>query len=233
MSSSACAGPQPASRLRSSSRRRTARLRPRACCAGSPAPRPGGRRRRSACRWPRARPRSRRAVSRTGRAAPGGCRRSRGRAGPGRHSTPSVRVSSARNTAWNTSPAARAWRYRSGWANADHLPSAPSTRLATSTCQCSNGSPARDVRCRNAAATTPDVVNRCGPDRRRVLAGGGQLGRSGRATPCCANPAAPRSLPVPASRSRPHGLLARLDHRPLHPRVVGHGVQHAAPTSAP
>ena len=82
---------------------------------------------------------------------------------PGRHSTPSVRVSSARNAAWNTSPAARACRYRSGWANAVHLPSAPSTRLAISTCQCSNGSPARLVRCRNAAPTTPDVFSRRGP----------------------------------------------------------------------
>ena len=82
---------------------------------------------------------------------------------PGRHSTPRVRVSSARNAAWNTSPAARACRYRSGCANAPHLPSAPSTKLAISTCQCSNGSPARLVRCRNAAPTTPDVLRRRGP----------------------------------------------------------------------
>ena len=72
----------------------------------------------------------------------------------------------------------------------------PSTRFATSTCQCNNGSPARDVRCRNDAATTPEVGSRRSG---RGLAR--RAGRGLRATPGCATRAAPGSLHAPASRS--------------------------------
>ena len=150
-------------RLRPSSRRRSGRARPRACGAGWPAPPPGDPPACPECRSRPATPRPRATASRTRRAAPGGCRRSRGRDGRAATPPPATRSSSSRNTAWNTSPAARACRYRSAPYRALHRPSLPSAMLATSTCQCSSGSPAREVRCRNDAATTPDVASWRGP----------------------------------------------------------------------
>ena len=95
---------------------------------------------------------------------------------PGRHSTPRVRVSSARNAAWNTSPAARAAgtgrggrtpttarrRPRRGW-----RPARASAAAGPRRGWCDAGTP---------PPPPPTSSSRCGPIRRCVPAGGDQLG---------------------------------------------------------
>ena len=91
-----------------------------------------------------------------------------------RPSTPIVRVSSLRSTAWYRKLAVRASAYSRRPSSADHRPSIPRPRFATKTWVCSCGSPAREVRWRNAAATKP---RRLLDDRARVAAPNGR-GRS-------------------------------------------------------
>ena len=168
---------------RPSSPRRTGRARPPACGAGSPARRPAGLPGCRACRWRPATPRSRASAWRTRRAATAGCRRSPGRGDRAATRPPATRASSSRNAAWNTSPAARAWRYRSAPNRALHRPSLPSARLATRTCQCSRGR--RPGRCDAGTPPPRPPTSPAGADRRRAR-------RRGRpATPGCGSRAAP------------------------------------------
>ena len=90
------------------------------------------------------------------------------------HSTPRRAVSSARSAAWYTMPAGFSWRCNARESNARHTPSAQRTRPETRTWVCNCGSPARDERCTNAAASRPCGVDLAdpglaGPGERRVL----------------------------------------------------------------
>ena len=81
----------------------------------------------------------------------------------GVHSTPSSRVSSpAARLVQIAGRLARARKTGGRRAPTSARP-APCTRLATSTCVCSCGSPARDVRWRNAAAMRPSARRHCAP----------------------------------------------------------------------
>ena len=83
----------------------------------------------------------------------------------GPHSTPSRAVQLvAQAPSDRPTPAVRLHRYRAWASSADHRPSGPRVRLATSTWVCSCGSPARLVRCRNPAATNPAAGQPAGPE---------------------------------------------------------------------
>ena len=85
----------------------------------------------------------------------------------GRHATPSRAVSSCWRAVRNTAPAVCLARYRPWASSADQRPSGPRVRLATRTWVCRWGSPARLVRCRNAAATNPAPRSRRVPNSAR------------------------------------------------------------------
>ena len=168
--------PIPTPRPPASSRRRAVPLRVRACAVWLPAPPPVGLPGQSASRSPRAMPRSRPAAWRTGRPGPGGRRRSPGRAvraATRRRGCGSARLGTLPGTP--RPPPARA-RYRSGWANADQRPSAPSARLAISTCQCSSGSSSSAGAMPERGGHDPRRLQPVRPDPRCVLTGGDQLG---------------------------------------------------------
>ena len=69
----------------------------------------------------------------------------------------------SRNAAWYRVPAVLACRYSCLPSNADQRPSDPRVMFANNTWVCSCGSPARDVRWRNAAATNPPPGSRFRP----------------------------------------------------------------------
>ncbi len=83
------------------------------------------------------------------------------RTGP--HSTPSRLVSSSAAAPRTDCPTGDSHEYNGRPSNADHFPSAAWARLPMTTCVCRCGSPARDVRCRNAAATNPSASSTVWP----------------------------------------------------------------------
>ncbi len=171
-------------RPRPSSPRRSVRARPRACGAGWPAPPPGD-------------PPGVSGVPVAASHASTSCDRFEnpsssvwgmpaisGTWRPGRHSTPSDAVSSSRNTAWNTSPAARAWRYRSAPNRALHRPSAPFGHVGDEDVPVQQRDH-RPGRCDAGTPPPPPPTSPAGAARRRAR-------RRGRpATPGCGSRAAP------------------------------------------
>ncbi len=93
-------------------------------------------------------------------------------------------VSSARSCASYRCPTVLAHPYSDRASSADQRPSsAHQTRFATRTCVWRCGSPARDVRCRNAAETNPSATCRSAPPRpRRARAASPSNTRSAAAT---------------------------------------------------
>ncbi len=99
--------------------------------------------------------------------------------------------------------AARASAYSRRPSSADHRPSTPRPRFATRTCVCSCGSPARDVRCRNAAATSPDASSTIAPacPRRTAAADRSRWPTASRTATSCASRTRARSSSSPSPKS--------------------------------